>query len=1179
MPYSLTRHVSLCLWLAVAVVLLGNPPTASAQLSRFSPATGNSQFLDFRGTGGQTWQTDIAYDPVNDVYLVAGGFGEINAQFVDAMASPISPVLVIQKDTWVSANCPTVTFSRDLNGGKGAFLVTWHQTLGGWDTRNEVYGRVVSYTDGVVGSPIRISDVAQGSSYQQIYAPAAYSVTSQKFLVVWTTTDWKIEGRFVDKDATPQGSVMLIDDDGGNMWPGVTWNESTNEFGISNCGWGNSGAYARFRRMSASGALSDRTTFGYGGGTFTSDIAYNNVTTDYVMVWSAGASGMQAAAFNSAGTMLGYGLASAELTANMDNIGFAFNPVSQTFLVVGHYDYDDLGVELNETGAPISAGTRVTAGGTTGAYYPRTTASAIAPHFAVVTSLNQKVPAVQIMATSSAPSGPTLTANPASPVPAGTPITFTATTSKTEPQEYKFWRFDGTTWTIVQDYTTSNTYTWDNPTIGTYRWQVWVRAAGTNPPAGYDQFAETSMVVTPPPVTSVTVTPSAATVLPGTSITWTAVAAGGPCTVEYQFFMKDLGAGTPYTQVQPYGTGNTWTFSAPAVGAYLVQVWARCQGSPAQYEAWANSVPVMVGVAAVVVTPSTTTATTGTSVTWTAVPVGGVPPVQYRFCIKNLDSGGWTEAQAYSASPTFTIPQIGNGHWVVEVWARSAGSTSPYESYADAATVTAAPAPVVVTSVTSDFTNASDGTAITWTASATGGTPPLQYRFYRRDGSGVWTIVQDYGATNKYTWPSAVPGTYIVEVWVRSYGSSSPYEAYGDSAQVVVTSLPAVTSVSVTPSTTSAYPGTSVTWTATSAGGVAPIQYRFCITNLDVGGWTEVLPWSTTAVWTMTNAVAGRYVVEVWARSNGSTRTYDTYADAPVVTVGIPPVSITSLTPSVTSAMAGDSVTWTVVATGGTPPLQYRFYRYDSATGWTMVRDYGTANTYTWNGVAIGTYTVEVWARSAGSTRLFEAYQDAVPVVIIPRPPVSGVTVAPSVTSAPMGSPVAWTASAAGGVTPYEYRFYLRNDATGAWTSVQGYGTSPAWSTSALAPGTYLMQVWARSGGSTAAWEAWNNAEEVTILQPPAPVIDSFTASSTSVSVGTPVTLTATTSGGVAPVVYTFFVRDDSTMTWTQIQRGASNTCSFTPTHAGSYLTEVWVSSAGATVAYQAFADLFVVAQ
>jgi hypothetical protein len=64
---------------------------------------------------------------------------------------------------------------------------------------------------------------------------------------------------------------------------------------------------------------------------------------------------------------------------------------------------------------------------------------------------------------------------------------------------------------------------------------------------------------------------------------------------------------------------------------------------------------------------------------------------------------------------------------------------------------------------------------MTWTASAAGGAPPLQFQF-TREKDGVATVVQDWSLSATYTWtPTAAQvGTYRLQVAVRDAHSSGP---------------------------------------------------------------------------------------------------------------------------------------------------------------------------------------------------------------------------------------------------------------------------------------------------------------------------------------------------------------------------------------------------------------------
>jgi hypothetical protein len=73
------------------------------------------------------------------------------------------------------------------------------------------------------------------------------------------------------------------------------------------------------------------------------------------------------------------------------------------------------------------------------------------------------------------------------------------------------------------------------------------------------------------------------------------------------------------------------------------------------------------------------------------------------------------------------------------------------------------------------------------------------------------------------------------------------------------------------------------------------------------------------------------------------------------------------------------------------------------------------------------------------------------------------------------GAVISFTAAATGGTGSYEYYFMFRNPKTGVWTIGQAYSGNPVWqwNTTGIDTGTYSIQVWARSAGSTVAYEAW----------------------------------------------------------------------------------------------------------
>ena len=289
------------------------------------------------------------------------------------------------------------------------------------------------------------------------------------------------------------------------------------------------------------------------------------------------------------------------------------------------------------------------------------------------------------------------------------------------------------------------------------------------------------------------------------------------------------------------------------------------------------------------------------------------------------------------------------------------------------------------------------GTTITWTVTATGGTAPLQYKFYRYD-AGVWNMVQDYSTSNTYTWTPVLAnvGQHDLSVWVKSNGSVALYDAAKDTGYFNINGLATVTAFTANPAPPRAY-GSAITWTAT-ATGAAPLQYKFW--RLDKGAWVMAKDYSTsnTCSWTPAATDIGLHDMVVWVKSNGSVAQQDAFREYGSFNVnGVS--SISALTANRTSpSPAGTPVVWTATATGTPGPLQYQFWRLDGTT-WSMVQDYSTSNVFTcFPGVAdVGNHTFAVWVRNQGSIVAYETTRASATFVIGPSVPalVTGLVNAP----------------------------------------------------------------------------------------------------------------------------------------------------------------------------------------
>jgi len=169
---------------------------------------------------------------------------------------------------------------------------------------------------------------------------------------------------------------------------------------------------------------------------------------------------------------------------------------------------------------------------------------------------------------------------------------------------------------------------------------------------------------------------------------------------------------------------------------------------------------------------------------------------------------------------------------------------------------------------------------------------------------------------------------------------------------------------------------------------------------------------------------------------------------------------------------------FTADASGGTAPYEYRFALRDPVSGiWNEQQAYSNSNTWTFdtNGQPAGLYRIWVTARSAGSLAFKEAGNTVNHTVGAGVLPATAVSLAESAGANP--GELLYTAAASGGTAPYEYRFLVKELATGIWTVPQTYTTTDNWTfnTNGLSPGSYRIRVDARSVGSTAGLDTTNS--------------------------------------------------------------------------------------------------------
>jgi hypothetical protein len=231
-----------------------------------------------------------------------------------------------------------------------------------------------------------------------------------------------------------------------------------------------------------------------------------------------------------------------------------------------------------------------------------------------------------------------------------------------------------------------DTWTWNTTGLaaGTYQVGVWARQPGSA--NSYDAFGITTFVLGAAGCNTAGLTPSATSPqTPGTAVVLTA-SAGGCTGPQYQFWL--LPPGGSWTVKQSFSASTTWTWNTTGYvsGSYQVGVWAKATGSTSAYDAY------FIGTYQLTIGPCTSAALSagpaspqaaGTTITLTASSTGCTAP-SYEFWLLPPPGSTWSVLQPYITGTTFAWNTTGlaAGPYRIGVWAKQAGSSNSYDTYA-----------------------------------------------------------------------------------------------------------------------------------------------------------------------------------------------------------------------------------------------------------------------------------------------------------------------------------------------------------------------------------------------------------------------------------------------------------------------------------------------------------------
>src|SRR6266550_3891933 len=311
------------------------------------------------------------------------------------------------------------------------------------------------------------------------------------------------------------------------------------------------------------------------------------------------------------------------------------------------------------------------------------------------------------------------------------------------------------------------------------------------------------------------------------------------------------------------------------------------------------------------------------------------------------------------------------------------------------------PVPTLSASFTYSPSSPQTGQTVSFTGSASGGTSPYSYSWSFGDGStGI-------GSSAKHTYSST--GTLTVVLTVKDNGL--PQETTTSQQSITVSGAPPPLTASFAFSPSSTQAGQHVTFTASAGGGTSPFTFGWSFGDGSTG---------TGSPATHTYSSAGSYTVILTVKDSSSSPQTATSQITFAVTSPPPPISASfTLSPSLPSA--GQSVSFTGYASGGTSPYSYLWSYGDGSSG------AGLQVTYTYN--SDGTYQVTLTvADSQGNTST-----EVESAVVGKSSLQDGFTYSP-ISPQPSDN-INFTGSARGGAPPYTYSWDFGNGASASGAS------------------------------------------------------------------------------------------------------------------------------------------------
>ncbi len=467
----------------------------------------------------------------------------------------------------------------------------------------------------------------------------------------------------------------------------------------------------------------------------------------------------------------------------------------------------------------------------------------------------------------------TLSANHDSPISAGSLVTLAAAaTGGSGNYEYLFEQYHDGQWTVIRDFSTSSTFTWDTTSEnGFYILRAHARNAGTQDEAviSEDMYRNINSADA---ATAVTLSANHdSPISAGSLVTLAAAATGGSGNYEYLFEQYHDGQ---WTVIRDFSTSSTFTWDTTSEnGFYILRAHARNAGTQDEAviseDMYRNINSADAATAVTLSANHDSPISAGSLVTLAAAATGGSGNYEYLF--EQYHDGQWTVIRDFSTSSTFTWDTTSeNGFYILRAHARNAGTQDEAVISEDMyRNINSADAATAVTLSANHDSPISAGSLVTLAAAATGGSGNYEYLFEQYH-DGQWTVIRDFSTSSTFTWDTTSEnGFYILRAHARNAGTQDEAVISEDMYRNI-NSADAATAVTLSANHDSPISaGSLVTLAAAATGGSGNYEYLF--EQYHDGQWTVIRDFSTSSTFTWdTTSENGFYILRAHARNAGT---------------------------------------------------------------------------------------------------------------------------------------------------------------------------------------------------------------------------------------------------------------------------------------------------------------------